>query len=161
MKKTNKRWLALMAFALMCQMPALAQSLNLKVWKADGQVMTFNLGEEPRTTYCNGILTITTSRTTITYPLNQVRKYTYVVEDFAGEGDGVPDGINVALIDNGESLSFKGLKPGTEVQLLDASGKVLRNIRAAGDMLAVSASQLPVGFYFVKANGVTYKIMKR
>jgi len=161
MKKTNKRWLALMAFALMCQMPAVAQSLNLKVWKADGQVMTFNLGEEPRTTYCNGILTITTSRTTITYPLNQVRKYTYVVEDFGGEGDGVPNGINVALIDNGESLSFKGLKPGTEVQLLDASGKVLRNIRATGDMLAVSASQLPVGFYFVKANDVTYKIMKR
>ena len=161
MKKTNKRWLALMAFALMCQMPALAQSLNLKVWKADGQVMTINLGEEPHTTYCNGILTITTSRTTITYPLNQVRKYTYVVEDGTGEGDGVPDGINVALIDNGESLSFKGLKPGTEVQLLDASGKVVRNIRAAGNVLAVSTSQLPVGFYFVKANGVTYKIMKR
>ena len=113
MKKTNKRWLVLMAFAFMCQMSALAQSLALKVWKADGQVMTINLGEEPQTTYCNGILTITTSKTTITYPFNQVRKYTYVPESSTSEGDGVPDGINVVLTDNGESLSFKGLKPGT------------------------------------------------
>ena len=47
------------------------------MWQADGQVVTFDLDEEPVTTYSNGSLVITTSSITVTYTLEQVRKYTY------------------------------------------------------------------------------------
>lgn len=54
-----------------------AEEAKLLVWQADGQVVTFDLDEEPVTTYSNGSLVITTSSITVTYTLEQVRKYTY------------------------------------------------------------------------------------
>ena len=54
-----------------------AEEAKLQVWQADGKVVTLSLDEEPVTTYSNGSLVITTSSKTVTYPLEQVRKYTY------------------------------------------------------------------------------------
>lgn len=54
-----------------------AEEAKLLVWQADGQVVTFDLDEEPVTTYSDGNLVITTTSKTVTYPLEQVRKYTY------------------------------------------------------------------------------------
>ena len=158
----SKKCLMALAMALACQMPASAGGRALQVWQTDGQKVTISLNEEPRTTYSEGNLIITTTKTTITYPLEQVRKYTYILDEPTSEGDGVPDGIKSILSDDGETLIFKGLKPNTEVLLYSASGQLMRKFKPTNsNPVAVSVSQLPTGVYIVKANGVTYKISKR
>jgi hypothetical protein len=67
-----------------------AVEAKLQVWQADGTVVTFSLNEEPVTTYEDGNLVIKTSKETITYPLENVRKYTYFIPDnlLLGDADG-------------------------------------------------------------------------
>ena len=71
-------------------MAAHADEAELQVWKSDGQVVSFALDEQPVTTYADGNLVIKTSKTTITYPLEEVKKYTYVIpkKKFPGDADG-------------------------------------------------------------------------
>jgi type II secretory pathway pseudopilin PulG len=63
---------------------------KLQVWQADGKVVTYALDEEPVTTYVDGNLVIKTSKTTITYPLEDVRKFTYFLPNnlLLGDADG-------------------------------------------------------------------------
>ena len=156
----SKKCLMALAMALTCQMSALAGGRALQVWQVDGSVVTINLSDEPVTTYSEGNLIITTTSTTITYPLEQVSRYTYEMESVS-EGDGVPDGIKGILSNDGETMTFKGLKSNSEIQVFSASGQLIRTVKPNGDKAAVSLSQLPTGVYLVKANGVTYKISKR
>lgn len=156
-----KKLFLLLIMVVLVNMTSKADNRVLQIWQTDGQIMTISLNEEPRTTYSDGNLIITTTRTTITYPLEQVWKYTYVLDGSISEGDGVPDGIKSILSDDGETLTFKGLKKNTEIQLYSTSGQLLRKFKANSNQVAVSISQLPTGVYIVKANNATYKITKR
>ena len=156
-----KKCLLALALALAYQLPTWADGRALQIWQTDGQIVTISLNEEPRTTYNEGNLIITTTKTTITYPLEQVWKYTYVLEGSISEGDGVPDGIKAILSDDGETLSFKGLKSNSDIQLYSAAGQLLRTFKSNSDKVAVSISQFPTGVYIVKANGITYKLARQ
>lgn len=155
-----QKCLLVLALALAYQLPTWADGHALQIWQADGQIVTISLNEEPVTTYSEGNLIITTTSTTITYPLEQIDRYTYVTENVS-EGDGVPDGIKSIFSNDGETLTLKGLKSISEICIYSASGQLIRTVKASGDKVAVSLSQLPTGVYLVKANGVTYKISKR
>ena len=155
-----KRFLLLLIAGVLVSVTSKASNKVLQIWQADGQIVTISLNEEPVTTYSEGNLIITTTNTTITYPLEQVDRYTYAMESVS-EGDGVPDGIKGILSNDGETLTFKGLKSTSDICIYSASGQLIRTVKANGDKVAVSLSQLPTGVYLVKANGVTYKISKR
>ena len=164
MHKTKKKMLTTALLLLLTTLlPTVAHAKErlLQVWQTDGQVVTISLNKEPVTTYENRNLIITTTNTTITYPLEQVSRFTYAVEEIVSEGDGVPDGIKNILSNDGETMTFKGLKSNTDIQIYSASGQLLRTVKPNGDKAAVSLSQLPTGVYLVKANGVIYKISKR
>ena len=129
------------------------------MWQADGQVLTINLADEPRTTYANGNLIITSNSTSVTLPLERVRRYTYV--DVANGIDELKD-VSAAISKNGETLTLTGLKSGTEVMLYNVAGQQLRHFTADGqNPLIVSVATLPTGVYVVKVKDVTYKITKR
>lgn len=66
---------------------------GLQVWMSDDQVVTISLDEEPKTTYSDGKLIITTSKTAVTYPLEDVRKFTYVIPNRYLPGDADGNGI--------------------------------------------------------------------
>ena len=137
---------------------ALADDYVLQVWQSDGQVVAINLNEEPRTTYSDGNLIITTTQTTITYPLERVRRYTYVL---SSDGINSPT-IRVEFSIDGETLTITGMKQGSTVMLYNTTGQLLRSISTtAQGKVTVSVSQLPTGIYVVKANGATYKITKK
>ena len=138
---------------------AKADDQVLRIWQADGQVQTIKLDEQPVTKYVDGNLVITTTRTTITYPLDKVRKYTY---GSVTDGITIPQVMNAAFSKDGETLTFTNLKPQTGIALYNVSGQLLRQESAPQNGKAViSVSNLPVGVYVVKVNGATYKISKR
>ena len=145
--------------ALAASMVAKADDRVLKVWQSDGQVLTISLADEPRTTYSDGNLIITSAKATVSFPLEKVRRYTY---------ESVVDGIDelktvrAAISKDGETLTLTGLKPHTSIYLYNIAGQLLRTIDS-GDQpkVVISVSHLPNGVYVVKANDVTYKITKR
>ena len=164
MKKQKRHWFAIvmLLIAIMVLSVAKATDRLLQIWQVDGKIVTINLNDEPVTTYVDGNLVITTTKVTITYPLEQVTRYTYIEDEAVSEGDGVPNGIRSVLLGDNESLIFKGLKSNTEIRLYSTSGRLVQALKANdGNDVAVSISQLPVGVYLVKVNGVTYKISKR
>ena len=146
----------LLIMVVLVNMTGMADNKVLHIWQADGQIMTISLNEAPITTYSDGNLIITTTNTTISYPLEQIWKYTYGLD-----GSISPDGIKSILSEDGETFTFKGLKQNTDIQLYSASGQLLCKYKANSNQVAVSIFQLPAGVYIVKANGVTYKITKR
>ena len=152
-----KKLLFFLTLTLSCSL-AKADDMILQILQSDGQVVNIDLKDEPKTTYENGNLIITTTKTTITYPLEKVKRYTYV----SALGISSPNVVGVSFSQDGETLTFKGLKPTTKIMLYSTSGQVLRTIKPNNsDKIAVSISQYPAGVYLVKVNDVTYKITKR
>lgn len=135
-----------------------ADNYVLQIWQTSGQVQSIDLSEQPVTTFSDGNLVVTTSKATISLPMENVKKYTYSL---------VPTGIedvkaeHVAISQNGESITFFGLKSGAEISVYNASGVQMKQLKVTHDTETVTVSDLQVGVYAVKANGVTYKIMKR
>ena len=149
----------LLTVAILCQSAAFADDMVLQVWKSDGQVININLNEEPKTTYSDGNLVITTTKTTVTYPLESVRRYTYAS---ASTGIETPKSVSSVLSSDGETLTFTNLKAGTSIKLYNVAGQLLRTITSGAESsTTVSVSQLPTGVYVVKVNDATYKITKR
>ena len=154
--KTTKILLLLLTFFV--SQAAMADDLVLQVWQADGKVMNINLNEQPVTTYSDGLLIITTTKTTVTFPLEQVVKYTYT----DATGISSPEAVGSKVSADGESITFTGLKANTPVYLYTVAGQLVKTVTATGQSkTVVSVSGFPVGVYVVKANGVTFKITKR
>ena len=61
--------LLLLLTVLFVAIVAKADDMVLQVLLSDGQVVSINLNEEPRTTYQDGNLVITSTSNTVTYPL--------------------------------------------------------------------------------------------
>ena len=136
----------------------MADDMLLQIWQSDGNVVNIDLSEEPVTRYADGNLIITTTKTTISYPLEKVAKYTYISAD----GIESVNGMRSKFSQDGETLIFSGLKQGTEIAVYATSGKILRKTKSGSHAkTTVSVSSLPPGVYMVKVNSITYKITKR
>ena len=139
-------------------LPAISEDMILQIWLSDENVVSINLNEQPVTTYSEGNLPITTTKTVITYPLEKVAKYTYV----SAEGIDSLEGMKSQFSQDGETLTFTGLNPGTEIALYSSAGMVMQKVKAENQhKTTVSVSDLPPGVYLVKVNEITYKITKR
>ena len=148
----------LLFFIFAFSLSAMSEDKVLQIWLANGQVVNINLNEEPVTRYADGNLVITTTKTTITYPLENVVKYTYV----SGEDITSVEGISTKISQDSETITFTGLAKGTEITVYSSAGVMMRKMNSNGaDKTVVSVSDLPQGVYLVKANSITYKITKR
>ena len=152
----KRLYLILSLFVL--ALPAISDDMILQIWQSDGNVVSINLNEQPVTTYSEGNLTITTTKTIITYPLEKVVKYTYV----SAEGIDSLEGMKSHFSQDGETLIFSGLPLGTEIAIYSSAGMVMQKVKAVNQhKTTVSVSDLPPGVYLVKVNEITYKITKR
>ena len=154
--KTTRILLLLLTFFVF--QAAMADDLVLQVWQANGKVMNISLNEQPVTTYSDGQLIITTTKTTVTFPLEQVVKYTYA----DASGISSPEAVGSKMSADGETITFTGLKANTPVYLYTVAGQLVNTVIATDQSkTVVSVSKFPVGVYVVKTNGVTFKITKR
>ena len=126
----GKLWQSLFALLLSILLPTVAKAddLVLQVWQADGKVMNISLNEEPVTTYSDGQLIIRTTKTTVTFPLEQVVKYTYA----DASGISSPEAVGSKMSADGESITFTGLKANTPVYLYTVAGQLVNTVVATG-----------------------------
>ena len=152
------RKILLLILVSVCTMTK-ADEKVLQIWQSDGQVMNISLNEEPKTTYADGNLVITTNKTTITFPLEKVKKYTYTT---LADGISTIPTMKAAFSKDGETLTFTNVKPNSIILLYNMAGQLLRKIDSGKDgKVTLSVSVFPTGVYVIKANGATYKITKR
>ncbi len=159
----NKRKLSMMLFFLFATLAMNAQEevQRLVVWQKSGEKVYFDLTEEPKTTFDDGKLVITTNTVQTSYKLSDIVRYTY-------EGhmpDINPSSItpNQVIFRQGKDMmSFDGLPEGTRIELYSLDGKMLSTQQASsGKTAVVSLAAQPAGIYIVKVNDATYKFMKR
>ena len=99
-----------------------------------------------------------TKNSSITYPLEKVKKYTFVSSSDIQE----INGMGASFSQDGETLIFRNLKENTNIEIFTVSGQVIKKINNGKHSKAtVSVSNLPIGVYVIKANDLTFKITKR
>ena len=133
---------------------------RLVVWAKDGTKTYFDLAENPKTTFNDNDLVITSESMSISYPLDQVLRYTYELSTTGIENISQEKAVRISR--RSDALTLENLKPGTTVSLYTVDGKLVM-AHAAGNSrsVTISLSDRPSGVYIVKANDVTCKMLKR
>ena len=147
---------------LTATLSSLAGSQRLVVWQKSGQKVYFDLMEEPETTFEDGNLVIRSSRTTVSYPLTSVLRYTYEGGTITDVGDVKMRPGEVRFLQNAEQMAFDGLQDGTILEVYTLDGVKIKTVKAqGGQRTVVSLADQAAGTYIVKAGEATYKFMKR
>ena len=133
---------------------------RLVVWQKSGEKTYFELNEMPETTFEDGMLVIRSSKTTVSYQLENILRYTYegVITSIT---DLQPSERAVIIAKDGDGVTFRNLPGGTSVCVYGTNGMLVEQRTAtAGQPLSISVAQRPAGVYVVKAGKETIKLMK-
>jgi hypothetical protein len=154
--------LTLFACLIALSVVAWAQTTpKLVVWLKSGEKVYFDLDEEPRTTFNNGLLIISTNSKALetSYQLDKVQRYTHegVSTDIAETAS-----RDLVVAQSNDALTLKNVPNGTPVQLYDPAGRLLETKTGNGaSTIQFSLASRPSGVYLVKINDQTFKISKR
>ena len=155
-----KRTTLILILAAGCLFTAKADDRLLHIEQANGQLLSIDLNDRPRTTYSDGNLIITSDKATVTLPLESVKRYYY--ETVSKTAIGSVKAMKATLSKDGEAIALNNLKPGTGIVVYNVAGQAVRRINAGSrSNLVVSVADMPAGVYLIKVNDTTYKITKR
>lgn len=146
---------ALLLFALAGTMAAEAQTLVLL--HADGTTTDVELLTQPKVTFKNDKVVITSTVLNMEYPQDDVLRFTFkdVPTSVASVGE------SVSYAQEGGRLVFGRLKPTDQVALYTAGGLALPvRLHRSGTAASISLSDIPSGTYILSINGRTSKFTK-
>lgn len=132
---------------------------RLVIWQKDGSKVSYNLDEQPKTTFTTEDLVITTATSTISYPLAKIQRYTYEgaqlsVRDVKSQG--------ISISHDGDLIIVKGLASGKNITVYSMDGvQLLSKLSDGAEQLTLSLSSLHLAAYVIKADEITYKFLKR
>lgn len=133
---------------------------QLVVWAKDGSHVAYALVEEPKVTFTETDLVITTNSVEVSYSLANMVRFTYETNENAAVKNIKTDEVFFKL--DGESLLFPALSAKSTVQLCALNGTLVfkKTVQTAGEY-SFPLAYLPAGVYMVTVNGITYKIVKK
>ena len=138
------------------------ETQRLVVWQKSGQKVFFDLTEEPETTFEGGKLVIRTSRTTVSYPLTSVLRYTYDGGTITDVGEAKMRPGEMRFMQNDNTMAFDGLPEGMRLDVYTLDGLKVKTVQAQdGQRTVISLADQPAGTYIVKAGDTTFKFLKR
>lgn len=156
-----KRLQLLLLLLLALPMGMLADNLNTLVVKMkNGAETAFFLKDKPNVTFEGTNLKVVSEKTTTSFALADVLRFTYVKRDPSGIDQQVIDPTEISYEDG--VLVISQIKAGASVGVYALDGKLVRQLKAQrAGTYRLSLSELPTGLYLVKADNVTYKITKQ
>ena len=135
---------------------------TLVVLTKDNVKTEFLLADKPMVKFEGKSLRITSAKADVTYMLADIIRFTYINNN--------PTGITTLSEDEDPtefsyadgSIVLSNLKKGALVAVYSLDGKLVQQLKANHQgTYRISLSSLPTGVYVVKADTITYKIMKR
>lgn len=136
-----KKLLSLLLITPMC-IGALAQTKMILHQKAGGDVAIL-LADKPVATYEGDNLVITTTKTTLSFPVSNIKEATYQEDNAA-----------TAIIESVTQLS----PDAGPSRIYDISGRLVKTVPATESL---NLGSLPQGTYIIKNNNTSYKINKK
>ena len=156
----TKLILIMMLMAASTRLWAQDAAPRLVVWQKSGEKVYFDLAQMPETSFGDGVLTIKTNTTQVSYLLENVLRYTYENVKVTGI-ELMPNERSVEVDKEGGAVTFRNLKDGTVVGLYDLKGQLLEQRRAEGlHPVVISVRNRPRGVYIVKSDDETIKLMR-
>lgn len=142
---------------LACSLMAGAQNA-ISIHQKDGKVANFAFSEKPVVTYADNQLVITTTKTSVQYPLYLLQKIDFELTDATAIEQVKPD-AKFRFTDG--TLYITGGAPGSQVVIYDMRGMTEGQYRTddAGNAV-ISLQSLSKGLYIVKTNHFTFKFTK-
>ena len=142
---------------LACSLMAGAQNA-ISIHQKDGKVANFAFSEKPVVTYADNQLVITTTKTSVQYPLYLLQKIDFELTDATAVEQVKPD-AKFRFTDG--TLYITGGDPGSQVVIYDMRGMTEGQYRIddAGNAV-ISLQSLSKGLYIVKTNHFTFKFTK-
>lgn len=133
------------------------------VYQNDGKVATFAFTEKPVVTYSGNDLVLTTTKTSVTYPIYMLRKIDFAVsiDDLTGIDDAKVQ-ADVQFSFRGGTLTVRGGEAGSQVTIYNIKGVQVGQYRLDGDGNAtIPTESLGKDFYIVKSKSFTFKFRKQ
>lgn len=132
----------------------------LTVYLKDGSQHEFKLFDQPQITFQGGDLCIKTKKNEMSFAMSDVSHYNFEKGYFDAIEDA--EAATEGLIVKDNEVAISHLPEGTLVSVYALDGKLMCSATVpASGVCSVSLHPFPTGVYVVKANDVTYKIMKR
>lgn len=142
---------------LACSLMAGAQNA-ISIHQKDGKVANFAFSEKPIVTYADNQLVITTTKTSVQYPLYLLQKIDFALSEATAVEQVKPD-AKFRFTDG--TLYISGGTPGSQVYIYNMSGMTEGQYRIddAGNAV-ISLQSLSKGLYIVKTCRFTFKFTK-
>lgn len=135
----------------------------IAVWQSDGTVAKFAFTEKPVVTYSANELVMTTTKTSVRYPINRLQKVVFDVDENVNSVEDVkslPSG-DVKFSFRDGSLVVSGGNAGAIVNLYQFNGVFAGQFRLDGDgSVAIPTSNLSRGVYIVNTQKMSFKFYK-
>lgn len=159
----RRRMILLLAVVLLTPMSSLwAADLvtTLIVLTKDNAQHQFALPDKPKVSFEGKNLIVVSDKTTTTFVLSDVVRFTYKDLDPSGIQEVYIKDTNVSLEDG--MLVVSQVKANSNVCVYSLDGRLVRQlaVKRAGTY-RLNLSSLPFGVYLVKTGSLTYKITKR
>lgn len=143
--------------------PDMVTRTFLVVETRNGGETTFMLSEKPEATFEGQYLRVKSEKADVLFAITDVLRFTYVKHSVVGiddlQVDTEPTEVN---FQQDGTLVISQLKAGASVGVYALDGKLVQRLKARHKgTYRLSLSSLPKGVYIVKADNITYKIMKR
>lgn len=127
---------------------------------AAGDTATFVLDEQPKLTFSDTSLYITSATYEAEYALNDLHRYSFRQVQSSGI-TATEAGRDGNLRQNGGTVTISGMAPGTAVKVYSTGGVAVSSASAdSGGRVTVDIAPLPAGVYIVKYGDNTTKIRK-
>lgn len=134
------------------------QALMLEL--RDGSRVAYYLESRPKVTFSGSDLCLSTFDVEVSYPFDEVRKYTFEMADPTSVS--APSGGSSAVQVHSDGVRFSGLSSGAEVSVYAADGRRVLVRRAGSDgSCSVSLETMPAGVYVIQYGKSNLKMMKR
>lgn len=139
--------------------PTMSANVLVVITK-DGSQTTYLLLEKPQVRFEGKQLRVVSTKADVTYQLTDILRFTYTKRNVSGIDEQVEQQAGVDYQDG--VLVISQLKAGATVGVYALDGKLVRQLTAQhAGTFRLNLSALPQGVYIVKADNVSYKIMKR
>lgn len=135
----------------------------IAIYQKDGQVTKFAFTENPVVTYSGNDVVLTTTKTTVQYPIYMLQKIAFDVEIPATDVKELEQDAKPAMQFRfeGGMLVITGGEAGSTVSLYSLSGVMEGQYRLDSNGRAtIPLQQLGKSLYIVKTNRVTFKFRK-
>lgn len=151
--------LLLTALLLTCVIHVAAVEQNVvAIYQLDGQKALFAFADQPEVTYSATDLILTSTKTSVQYPISQLKKLAFEQAD-------MPEGIDEVVADRrfsfrDGSIVIEGGDPNSLVTIYTVSGTMAAQYRLDGSGNAIIPTQGLSGSVYILSNGsITFKFM--